>query len=101
MQNAIHTSRTPQAASLDTGRSARLGLRSSQAQLAMLRRAAGVAHKSLTDFILDSACLAAEQTLLGAWAAEGVAAKIGPSDGIVFDDFAAEYLDIWREIGEK
>ena len=92
MQNAIHTSRTPQAASLDTGRSARLGLRSSQAQLAMLRRAAGVAHKSLTDFILDSACLAAEQTLLGAWAAEGVAAKIGPSDGIVFDDFAAEYL---------
>ena len=30
----------------------------------MLRRAAEVAHKSLTDFILDSACLAAEQTLL-------------------------------------
>lgn len=30
----------------------------------MLRRAADVAHKSLTDFILDSACLAAEQTLL-------------------------------------
>jgi len=29
-----------------------------------LRRAAEVAHKSLTDFILDSACLAAEQTLL-------------------------------------
>ena len=40
-------------------------------------------------------------TLLGAWAAEGVGAKIGPSDGIVFDDFAAEYLDIWQEIGEK
>ncbi len=45
-------------------RSARLGLRSSEAQLAVLRRAADAAHKSLTDFILDSACLAAEQTLL-------------------------------------
>jgi len=29
-----------------------------------LRRAADVAHKSLTDFILDAACQAAEQTLL-------------------------------------
>jgi uncharacterized protein (DUF1778 family) len=29
-----------------------------------LRRAADVAHKSLTEFILDSACRAAEQTLL-------------------------------------
>ena len=48
----------------DTSRSARLGLRSSAAQLTVLRRAAEVAHKSLTDFILDSACLAAEQTLL-------------------------------------
>ena len=38
---------------------------------------------------------------LGAWAAESVGAKIGPSNGIVFDDFAAEYLDIWQEIGEK
>ncbi|AOU97740.1 hypothetical protein BI364_07005 [Acidihalobacter yilgarnensis] len=33
-------------------------------QEVVLRRAAEVAHKSLTDFILDSACLAAEQTLL-------------------------------------
>ena len=48
----------------DTSRSARLGLRSSAAQVTVLRRAAEVAHKSLTDFILDSACLAAEQTLL-------------------------------------
>ena len=47
-----------------TTRTARLGLRSSEAQLAVLRRAAEAAHKSLTDFILDSACLAAEQTLL-------------------------------------
>jgi uncharacterized protein (DUF1778 family) len=45
-------------------RSARLGLRATLEQEAMLRRAAAVAHKSLTDFILDSACQAAEQMLL-------------------------------------
>lgn len=45
-------------------RSARLGLRATPEQEAVLRRAAEVSHKSLTDFILDSACLAAEQTLL-------------------------------------
>lgn len=45
-------------------RSARLGLRATPEQEVVLRRAAEVAHKSLTDFILDSACLAAEQTLL-------------------------------------
>lgn len=48
----------------NTARSARLGLRATGPQEAILRRAAEVAHKSLTDFILDSACLAAEQTLL-------------------------------------
>lgn len=47
-----------------TVRSSRLGLRTTPEQEAVLRRAADVAHKSLTDFILDSACLAAEQTLL-------------------------------------
>jgi len=47
-----------------TARSARLGLRATAEQEAVLRRAAQVAHKSLTDYILDSACLAAEQTLL-------------------------------------
>jgi uncharacterized protein (DUF1778 family) len=41
-----------------------LGLRATPEQEIVLRRAAEVAHKSLTDFILDSACLAAEQTLL-------------------------------------
>lgn len=51
-------------ASSPSGRSARLGLRATPEQEAVLRRAAEVAHKSLTDFILDSACLAAEQTLL-------------------------------------
>jgi uncharacterized protein (DUF1778 family) len=45
-------------------RSARLGLRATPDQEAMLRRAADVARKSLTDFVLDSACLSAEQTLL-------------------------------------
>lgn len=47
-----------------TSRSARLGLRATPEQEAVLRRAADIAHKSLTDFILDSACHAAEQTLL-------------------------------------
>lgn len=47
-----------------SARSARLGLRATGAQETILRRAAEVAHKSLTDFILDSACQAAEQTLL-------------------------------------
>jgi uncharacterized protein (DUF1778 family) len=47
-----------------SARSARLGLRATPEQEAVLRRAAEVTHKSLTDFILDSACLAAEQALL-------------------------------------
>jgi uncharacterized protein (DUF1778 family) len=51
-------------ASSPSARSARLGLRATPEQEAVLRRAAEVSHKSLTDFILDSACLAAEQTLL-------------------------------------
>ena len=50
--------------SSSSARSARLGLRATPEQEVVLRRAAEVAHKSLTDFILDSACLAAEQTLL-------------------------------------
>lgn len=52
------------AASSSSARSARFGLRATPEQEIVLRRAAEVAHKSLTDFILDSACLAAEQTLL-------------------------------------
>ncbi|THF57652.1 type II toxin-antitoxin system TacA family antitoxin [Pseudothauera rhizosphaerae] len=47
-----------------TVRSARLGLRATPQQEAVLRRAAEIAHKSMTDFILDSACQAAERTLL-------------------------------------
>lgn len=47
-----------------TARSARFGLRATPHQEAVLRRAAEAAHKSMTDFILDSACQAAEQVLL-------------------------------------
>lgn len=46
------------------GRTARLGLRATPNQEEVLRRAAEVAHKSLTDFILDAAYREAEQTLL-------------------------------------
>ncbi|HEY6898456.1 MAG TPA: DUF1778 domain-containing protein [Rhodocyclaceae bacterium] len=45
-------------------RSSRLGLRAAPGQEALLRRAAQAANKSLTEFILDSACAVAEQTLL-------------------------------------
>ena len=51
-------------AAINAARSARLGLRATPAQETVLRRAAEVAHKSLTDFILDAAYRAAEQTLL-------------------------------------
>lgn len=45
-------------------RSSRLGLRATPEQETVLRRAAEVSHKSLTDFVLDAACQAAEETLL-------------------------------------
>ena len=45
-------------------RSSRLGLRATPVQEHLLKQAAAFKHQSLTDFILDSACLAAEQTLL-------------------------------------
>ena len=55
---------TTQTTTARASRSARLGLRATPKQEAILRRAAEVAHQSLTDFILESACRAAEQTLL-------------------------------------
>lgn len=55
---------TATANSTNTMRTARLGLRATVQQEKVLRRAADVSRKSLTNFILDSACLAAEQTLL-------------------------------------
>ncbi len=69
-------------ASSPSARSARLGLRATPEQEVVLRRAAEVAHKSLTDFILDSACLAAEQTLQTAIA--------------IRDKVVAAYLEISR-----
>lgn len=48
----------------ESGRTARLGLRAAPEQEALLRLAAQASRKSLTEFILDSACAAAEQTLL-------------------------------------
>ena len=47
-----------------SSRSARLGIRATPEQEAILKRAAEARHKTLTEFILDSACSAAEQTLL-------------------------------------
>jgi uncharacterized protein (DUF1778 family) len=47
-----------------SSRSARLGIRATPEQEALLKRAAKARRKSLTEFILDSACGAAEQTLL-------------------------------------
>ena len=47
-----------------SSRSSRLGLRATREQGAVLRKAAEASGKSLTEFILDSACLAAEQALL-------------------------------------
>ncbi|MFH0726625.1 MAG: DUF1778 domain-containing protein [Pseudomonadota bacterium] len=47
-----------------TNKSARLGFRASKEQETVLRRAAEICHKSLTEFILDSAYQAAEKTLL-------------------------------------
>lgn len=47
-----------------SARTARLVLHTTPEQKRLLRRAAEVAKKSLTDFILDSAYLAAQETLL-------------------------------------
>lgn len=60
-QAAASTTRKPRAT---TQRSGRLGLRAAPGQEALLRRAAQAANKTLTEFILDSACAVAEQTLL-------------------------------------
>jgi len=45
-------------------RSGRLGLRTTGFQAALIQRAAEVAQKSITEFVLTSACEKAEQTLL-------------------------------------
>jgi uncharacterized protein (DUF1778 family) len=45
-------------------RSGRLGLRTTPLQAALIQRAAEVTQKSITEFVLTSACEKAEQTLL-------------------------------------
>ena len=45
-------------------KSSRIGLRATPEQEAVLRYAAEISRKSLTEFVLDSACQAAEQALL-------------------------------------
>ena len=45
-------------------RTQRLGLRTTPAQVALIQRAAAVRGKSVTEFVLSSACEKAEQTLL-------------------------------------
>ncbi len=47
-----------------TAKSSRLGLRTTPEQEIILRRAAEVCHKTMTEFILDSACHAADEALL-------------------------------------
>ncbi len=53
-----------QTISTRTAKSSRLGLRATPEQEVVLRRAAEVCHKSLTEFIMESAYQAAEQALL-------------------------------------
>ena len=53
----------PATPTIASARSSRLGLRATPERETVLRRAAEMAHKSLTDFILDAAYQAAEQTL--------------------------------------
>ena len=55
---------TTQSTFSGASRSARVGLRATREQEALLRRAAHATRKSLAEFILESACRAAEQTLL-------------------------------------
>ena len=45
-------------------RTARFGLRATHQQEVLIRRAAEATRKSVTEFVLDSACVAAENALL-------------------------------------
>lgn len=47
-----------------TARSSRLGFRVTPQQHVLIRRAAEITHKSVTEFVLDSACEAAANALL-------------------------------------
>lgn len=45
-------------------KTSRLGFRASEPQAKIIRMASDISHKSLTDFIMDSACQAAEKVIL-------------------------------------
>ena len=45
-------------------KTSRLGFRASEPQAHIIRMASDISHKSLTDFIMDSTCKAAEKTIL-------------------------------------
>ncbi len=45
-------------------RKARIGFRTTEQQQFLIRRAADVSQKSVTEFVLDSACAAAENVLI-------------------------------------
>ena len=47
-----------------TARTARLGIRATRRQQILIQRAAEASNKSVTEFLLESACAAAESTLL-------------------------------------
>ncbi|MCF8144701.1 MAG: DUF1778 domain-containing protein [Deltaproteobacteria bacterium] len=48
----------------NVSKSSRIGLRATPEQEAVLRLAAEISRKSVTEFVIDSACQAAEQALL-------------------------------------
>ncbi len=47
-----------------TARIARIGLRATRQQQMLIQRAAEASNKSITEFVLESACTAAESTIL-------------------------------------
>lgn len=49
---------------IDASKSVRLGFRASAAQRALLERAALASDKTLTEYVLDASCAAAENTIL-------------------------------------
>ena len=48
----------------ERAKTSRLGFRASESQVKIIRMASDISHKSLTEFITDSACQAAEKIIL-------------------------------------
>lgn len=53
-----------QISSSDKTKTSRIGFRTSEPQAKIIKMASDISHKSLTDFIVDSACQAAEKVIL-------------------------------------